>query len=198
MTYRYITQKTIDSGGKNITSPEEFAEVRTYNIEAVKNYSRRHNTHATFNIWIIVQYVILFFMVFFYLASMEGTYYNDVSTKAFNWRFAIGVIGYFAYLILVTWFAFVKHSRDKFTLALVSLPAVLISLVFILFPVGNFVACIYYNKVEDELSKELGYPSFPRLNVTSINSSADNVANMTYDSIREKINRDHPHDGTFL
>ena len=198
MTYKYITQETIDSGGKNITSPEEFAEVRTYNIEAVKNYNKRHNTHAIFNIWIIAQYVILFFMVFLYLASLEGVKLPEVSTKAFNWRFAIGVIGYFAYLILVTWFAFVKHSRDKFTLALVSMPAVLISPVFLLFPAGNFAACIFYNLVEDELSKELGYPSFPRLNVTTINSDADNVANMTYDSIRERINRDHPHDGTFL
>ncbi|WP_024861390.1 hypothetical protein [Ruminococcus flavefaciens] len=198
MTYRYIDQSTIDSGGKNITSPEAFAEARTYNMEAVKNYSRRHRTHAIFNVWIIAQYVILFFMVFLYLASLEGVHMPDVSTKAFNWRFAIGAVGYFAYLILVTWFAFVKHSRDKFTLALVSMPAVLISLVFVIFPVGNFLACIYYNVVEEELSKELGYPSFPRLNVTTINSSADNIANMTYDSIREKINRDHPHDGTFL
>lgn len=197
MTYKYITQETIDSGGKNIKSPEEFAEVRTYNIEAVKNYNKRHNTHAIFNIWIIAQYVILFFMVFFYLSGLD---YADqsISTKELNWRFAIGVVGYFAYLILVTWFVFIKHCRDKFTLALVSMPAVLISFVFSLFPIGNFAACIYYNYVEDELSKELGYPSFPRLNVTTINSDADNVANMTYDSIREKINRDHPHDGTFL
>lgn len=197
MTYKYITQETIDSGGKNIKSPEEFAEARTYNMEAVKNYKKLYTTHAIFNIWIIVQYVILFFMVFMLLSGL-GYVDKSISTKELNWRFAIGVIGYIAYLILVTWFVFIKHCRDKFTLALVSLPAIMISPVFALFPLGNFIACIYYNGVEAELSKELGYPSFPRLNVTTMNTNAENVADMTYDSIREKINRDHPHDGTFL
>lgn len=63
---------------------------------------------------------------------------------------------------------------------------------------GNFAAGWYYQKTEDELSKELGYPSFQRLNVTTVNTNADNLSELTYDSIREKINRDHPHDGTFL
>lgn len=197
MTYRYITQETIDSGGKNIKSPEEFAEARVYNIEAVKNYNRRKQVHASFNIWIIVQYVALFFMVFIKLLGL-GYVNEELSTKMLYFRMVIGIIGYIAYLILVTWFVFIKHNRERFVLALVSLPAVLISPFFVLFPVGNYIAGWYYNKTEDVLSKELGYPSFARLNVTTVNSDADNLSELTYDSIREKINRDHPHDGTFL
>ena len=197
MTYKYITQETIDSCGKNIKSPEEFAEARVYNIEAIKNYNRRHKVHAIFNIWIIVQYVALFFMVFGMLSGL-GYVNEELSTKELNFRMVIGIIGYIAYLILVTWFVFVKHNRERFVLALVSMPVVLISPFFLFFPVGNFVAGWYYQKTEDELSKELGYPSFARLNVTAINSDADNLSELTYDSIREKINRDHPHDGTFL
>jgi glucan phosphoethanolaminetransferase (alkaline phosphatase superfamily) len=197
MTYKYITQETIDSGGKNIKSPEEFQEARIYNMEAVKNYNKRHKVHAVFNIWIIVQYVMLFFAVFILLAG-QSQVDKSISTKELNWRFAIGVVGYVAYLILVTWFVFIKHCRDRLVLCLVSLPAALISLVFFIFPVGNFAAGWYYQKTEDELSKELGYPSFQRLNVTTVNTNADNLSELTYDSIREKINRDHPHDGTFL
>lgn len=197
MTYKYITQETIDSGGKNIKSPEEFAEARVYNIEAVKNYNRRKKVHTAFGIWIIVQYVVLFFMVFAMLSGM-GYVDKELSTKTLYFRLAIGIIGYFAYLILVTWFVFIKHCRERLVLALVSMPAVLISPVFALFPVGNFAAGWYCQKTEDELSKELGYPSFQRLNVTTVNTNADNLSELTYDSIREKINRDHPHDGTFL
>ena len=43
MQYKYITQETIDSGGKNITSPEMFAEARQYNIEAVKGQNKGQN-----------------------------------------------------------------------------------------------------------------------------------------------------------
>ena len=46
MTYKYITQETIDSGGKNIKSPEEFAEARTYNMEAVKTVLNSTYTHG--------------------------------------------------------------------------------------------------------------------------------------------------------
>ena len=74
----------------------------------------------------------------------------------------------------------------------------IISFVFLIFPVANFGMAWYYNNVEDKLSKELGYPSFARLNVTTFNTNAENLSNLTYDSIREKINRDHPNDGTFL
>ena len=194
MTYKYITQETIDSGGKNIRSPEEFAEARVYNMEAVKNYSRRSKAHAIFNVWIIVQYVLLFWKFTIVLLGMTAT----SSAGLTNWRIALGAIGLISYLGLVTYFVFIRGCRDKFILGLVSMPVALVSLVFLTFPLGNFTAALYYSHVENELSKELGYPSFPRLNVTTFNTDADNLSELTYDSIREKINRDHPHDGTFL
>jgi hypothetical protein len=194
MTYKYITQETIDSGGKNIKSPEEFQEARIYNMEAVKNYNKRHKVHAAFNIWIIVQYVLLFWKFTIVLLGMTAT----SSAGLTNWRIALGAIGLISYLGLVTYFVFIRGCRDKFILGLVSMPVALVSLVFLTFPLGNFTAALYYSHVENELSKELGYPSFPRLNVTTFNTDADNLSELTYDSIREKINRDHPHDGTFL
>jgi len=194
MTYKYITQETIDSGGKNIKSPEEFQEARIYNMEAVKNYSRRSKAHAIFNVWIIVQYVLLFWKFTIVLLGMTAT----SSAGLTNWRIALGAIGLISYLGLVTYFVFIRGCRDKFILGLVSMPVALVSLVFLTFPLGNFTAALYYSHVENELSKELGYPSFPRLNVTTFNTDADNLSELTYDSIREKINRDHPHDGTFL
>ncbi len=194
MTYKYITQETIDSGGKNIKSPEEFQEARIYNMEAVKNYNKRHKVHAVFNIWIIVQYVLLFWKFTIVLLGMTAT----SSAGLTNWRIALGAIGLISYLGLVTYFVFIRGCRDKFILGLVSMPVALVSLVFLTFPLGNFTAALYYSHVENELSKELGYPSFPRLNVTTFNTDADNLSELTYDSIREKINRDHPHDGTFL
>lgn len=194
MTYKYIDQKTIDSGGKNITSPEEYLEARIYNMEAVKNYSRLRKAHVIFGAWIIAQYVYLFFKLAFLLYGTSGMMGSEVP----YWSVALGAIGLFSYLGLITYFVFIKGCRDKLILGLVSMPVVLLSLTFFTIPVGNFLAAMYYTHVEDELSKELGYPTFPRINVTTLNTAADNISELTYDSIREKINRDHPHDGTFL
>ncbi|WP_295070528.1 hypothetical protein [Ruminococcus sp.] len=191
MEYKYITQEVIDSGGRNITSPEMFAEARLYNIEAMKNNVRRRRVHALFNTWIIVQYVLLIHMMFG-LITMFG---NDVVP---GWRIALAALGFLGYVILVTYFVFIQNCRERYVLCLVSLPASLVSFVFLIFPVANFGMAWYYNNNENKLSKELGYPSFPRLLITTVNSDADSITNLTYDSIREKANRDHPHDGTFL
>lgn len=197
MDYKYINQETIDSGGKNITSPEMFAEARIYNMEAAKNYSKRYNSHTIFNIWIILQYFLIFIGMFLLLVGRTNyEKRNQVFTP--GWRIAIGVVGFFAYLGLVTYFVFIKNCRERWVLALISVPAIAVSLIFAIFPVGNFTAAYFYNKIENDLSKELGYPSFPRLMVTTVNSDADNITNLTFDSIREKANIDHPHDGTFL
>lgn len=194
MTYKYIDQKTIDSGGRNITSSEEFAEVRIYNMEAVRNYSRLRKAHAVFSVWIIAQYVYLFFKLAFFLSGMA----NKSGSEVPYWRIALAAIGIFSYLGLVTYFVFIRGCREKNILGLISMPVALVSLTFLTIPLGNFVAAMYYTHVEDELSKELGYPSFPRINVTTLNTDADSISELTYDSIREKINRDHPNDGTFL
>ena len=147
-------------------------------MEAVKNYSRRSKAHAIFNVWIIVQYVLLFWKFTIVLLGMTAT----SSAGLTNWRIALGAIGLISYLGLVTYFVFIRGCRDKFILGLVSMPVALVSLVFLTFPLGNFTAALYYSHVENELSKELGYPSFPRLNVTTFNTDADNLSELTYDS----------------
>ncbi|SEH77493.1 hypothetical protein SAMN02910265_02622 [Ruminococcus flavefaciens] len=191
MTYKYLTQEVIDSGGRNITSPEMFAEARLYNIEAMKNSVKRRRVHALFNTWVITQYVLVIWFMF----SLITVYSNDYVA---NWRIILAALGFLGYLILVTYFIYMKNCRERYVLCLVSLPAILISFIFLLFPAANFGMGWYYNNEENKLSKELGYPSFPRLLITTVNSDADSITNLTYDSIREKANRDHPHDGTFL
>ncbi|MCR5599483.1 MAG: hypothetical protein K6G33_01880 [Ruminococcus sp.] len=191
MTYKYIDQETIDSGGKNITTPEMFAEARVYNIEAMKNGVKRRRVHALFNIWIIVQYVLLIHL----FLGLIMTKSNDIVP---GWRIALAAVGFVGYTLLVTYFVYLKDCRERYVLCLVSLPAFLVSFVFLIFPVANFGMAWYYSNEENKLSKELGYPSFPRLNITTVNSSAGDLSKLTYDSIREKINQDHPHDGTFL
>lgn len=197
MEYRYITQEIIDSGGRNITSPEMFEEARQYNIEATKNLTRRQRAHSLFNIWMIVQFIYLFYKVFSILSETtlkqfgDGSYTPDVLV----W---LGVAGFFGYIGLIIWFVFLKHCRNKFIIALISLTVIAVSWRLWLIPVVNFLVTWYYEYVENELSKELGYPSFTQLNITTFNSYADSVDNITFDSIREKANRDHPHDGGFL
>lgn len=191
MEYKYITQDVIDSGGRNITSPEMFAEARVYNIEAMKNNIKRRRVHALFNTWVITQYVLVIWFMF----SLIAVYSNDYVP---TWRIILAALGFLGYLILVTYFIYIKNCRERYVLCLVSLPAILVSFIFLLFPVANFGIGWYYNNEENKLSKELGYPSFPRLLITTVNSDADSVTNLTYDSIREKAKRDHPHDGTFL
>ena len=197
MEYRYITQEIIDSGGRNITSPEMFAEARQYNIEATKNLTRRQRAHSLFNIWMIVQFIYLFYKVFSILTDTtmkqfgDGTYTPDILV----W---LGVAGFFGHIGLIIRFVFLKHCRNKFIIALISLTVIAVSWRLWLIPVVNFLVTWYYEYVENELSKELGYPSFTQLNITTFNSYADSVDNITFDSIREKARRDHPHDGEFL
>ncbi|MCR4795539.1 MAG: hypothetical protein K5898_10335 [Ruminococcus sp.] len=191
MEYKYITQDVIDSGGRNITSPEMFAEARVYNIEAMKNNIKRRRVHALFNTWIIVQYVLLIHLFF-------GLIMTNSNSVVPGWRVALAILGFIGYTALVTYFVYIKDCHERYVLCLVSLPAVLVSFVFLIFPVANFGMAWYYTNEENKLSKELGYPSFPRLLITTVNSDADSITNLTYDSIREKAKRDHPHDGTFL
>ena len=79
MEYRYITQEVIDSGGRNITSPEMFEEARQYNIEAAKNYNRRHGTHVLFNVWMIVQFIYFVYKVIKILSETTMKQFGDGS-----------------------------------------------------------------------------------------------------------------------
>ena len=197
MTYKYITQEVIDSGGRNITSPEMFAEARLYNIEAVKNYSKRHRTHAVFNIWMVLQFILLIYKT---CTLMMNTHNEQLAkgTTTSGWRIALAIVAFLVYAGLIFYFVYVKCCHERFVVLLISLPVLALSIGFIGIAAMNFCMSWYYDVVEEELSKELGYPSFPRLLITTVNSDADSITKLTYDSIREKANRDHPHDGTFL
>ena len=96
------------------------------------------------------------------------------------------------------WYAFHNGSRDKKVLFLASLPVIAFSLYFAGIPLGNYVIGYLYERSEDYFSKQLGYPSFPRLVTNAVFSNADNIKDLTYDSIREKAQRDHPDRGDFL
>lgn len=197
MEYKYINQETIDSGGKNITSPEMFAEARVYNMEAAKNYSRLQRVHRIFNIWMVVQFFVLIYKVWIIMMSTQA---SDLADKTGTpwWRIGLCAVCFVAYVALIIYFVYVKGSHERFVLLLISLPVMSFGWFMMTLPAMNFILGWYYTKVHDELSKELGYPSFTRLNVTTVNTDAENLSQLTYDSIREKINRDHPHDGTFL
>lgn len=197
MKYKYITQEIIDSGGKNITSPEMFEEARLYNMEAVKNYTRLHRVHLTFNIWMVVQFVLLIVKTWIIMMSAQ-THELAQKTSTPWWRIGLCAVCFVVYVGLIIYFVYIKGCHERFVLLLISLPVLSFGWFMMTLPAMNFILGWYYTKVHDELSKELGYPSFARLNVTTVNSDADNLSNLTYDSIREKINRDHPHDGTFL
>lgn len=197
MEYRYITQEIIESGGRNITSPEVYAEARVYNIEAVKNYKKRRDTKIIFDIWIIVQYCLVIFITYAFVQNLNGDQIHS-GTSTPGWRIAFGALGLFAYLGLITYYMVIKSCRDKFMLLIYSLPIIAVTWWFALFPAANFAAAWYYSSVDGKLSKELGYPSFPRLNLTVLNSDVETISQLTFDSIREKANRDHPHDGGFL
>ena len=197
MKYKYITQEVVDSGGKNITSPEMFAEARIYNMEAVKNYNKRYRTHAMFNIWMVVQFLLLIYKTWVLMMNTQSEQLAE-GTATSGWRIAFGVIGFFAYVGLILYFVYVKGCHERFVVLLISLPVLAVSIGLVGIAAMNFCMAWYYNVVEEELSKELGYPSFTRLNVTAFTSNAEDLSNLTYDSIREKINRDRPNDGTFL
>lgn len=197
MDYKYLTQDIIESGGRNITSPEVFAEARVYNIEAVKNYKKRRDTRLIFDIWIIVQYFLVVFITYSFVQRLQGDQVNS-GTSTPGWRIVLGFIGFFAYLGLITYYMVIKSCRDKLMLGIMSLPIIAVTWGYAFFPAANFVAGWLYTKVDSKLSKELGYPAFPRLNLIVLNSDVEKVSDLTFDSIREKANRDHPHDGGFL
>ena len=49
-------------------------------------------------------------------------------------------------------------------------------------------------KTDEKLSEEAGYPAFVRLNVTTIESDAESIHDLTYDSIKERAKRLRPDD----
>lgn len=197
MVYKHLTQEIVDSGGRNITSPEVYAEARIYNIEAVKNYKKRRQIRLIFDTWTIVQYFLVVFITYGFVQRINGEEIK-AGTSTPGWRIAFGAVGFFAYLGLITYYMVIKSCRDKVMLGVVSLPIIAVTWGMAFFPIANFLAAWYYGRIDGKLAMELGYPSFPRLSLTVLNSDVDNISGLTFDSIREKANRDHPNDGKFL
>lgn len=197
MDYKHLTQEHIDSGGRNITSPEVYAEARIYNIEAVKNYKMSRRIRILFDTWIIVQYLLVFFITYFFVQDIHTEEINT-GTSTPGWRIALGVVGLFGYYGLITYYMVIRECRNKVMLGVVSLPIMALTWGMAFFPIANYLAAWYYEKMDGRLARELGYPSFPRLSLTILNSDVERISDLTYDSIREKARRDHPHDETFL
>ncbi|WP_295094398.1 hypothetical protein [Ruminococcus sp.] len=197
MQYKYLTRELIEKGNVNITSPEMFEEARRYNIEAVRNYKKRYLIKIAFGLWIAAQVIYVLFCAFNSI-EMQVSYDRATDTKVPVWRAALAAFGVLAYFGLMFWFAFHHGSRDKKVLFLASLPVIAFSLYFVGIPLGNYVIAYLYERSEDYFSKQLGYPSFPRIVTNAVFSSTDNLKDLSYDSIREKAQRDHPDRGDFL
>lgn len=197
MEYKYITQEIVDKGTFNATSPEMFREAGEYNMEAVKNYSKRKGMARAANIWIVCQYL---YVIIKFISTVYGAnnYERLVGHSIRWWQVVLVILGFLGYMGLMGYFAFLKGSRDRFTLCCAALPVILMSPLLFGLPLGNFIVFWIYRYNEEQLSKELGYPAFPRLRITTLASEADDVTSMSYDSIREKIRKDHPDMGDFL
>ena len=185
MQYKYLTRELIEKGNVNITSPEMFEEARRYNIEAVRNYKKRYLIKIAFGLWIAAQVIYVLFCAFNSI-EMQVSYDRATDTKVPVWRAALAAFGVLAYFGLMFWFAFHHGSRDKKVLFLASLPVIAFSLYFVGIPLGNYVIAYLYERSEDYFSKQLGYPSFPRIVTNAVFSSTDNLKDLSYDSIREK------------
>ena len=197
MEYKYITKEILEKGNVNITSPEMFEEARRYNIEAVRNYKKRYLIKIAFGLWIAAQVIYVLFCAFSSM-DMQTEYNTATKTGTPGWRIALGTAGVLGYLGLMFWYAFHNGSRDKKVLFLASLPVIAFSLYFAGIPLGNYVIGYLYERSEEHFSKQLGYPSFSRIVTNAVFSSTDNLRDLSYDSIREKAQRDHPDRGDFL
>ena len=64
--------------------------------------------------------------------------------------------------------------------------------------IANFVIGKWYTGWEKKLSEMAGYPGFTQLAITTIDSEANTVEELTFENIRERAVNMHRHDGTFL
>lgn len=200
---KYITQEIIDKGGFNVTSPEMFEEARQYNSDVVVNAAKRTRVHTVTGLWLVLQYgfVIIFVCMKLFMLNMAdlsniaGGFFSQVSTYAMLIGGAIGVIAFF---ILFSYFVILRDNREPRIMAVTSLPLVAAGLTFVIFPLVNFLIGMLYTKTENKLSEEAGYPAFVRLNVTTIESEADSIQNLTYESIKERAKRKLPGNDEFL
>ncbi len=197
MEYRYITQDIIDAGSVNVTDPAVYDEAREYNINATRNYVRRRRNHIFIVIWFAVQPLIIFLFLFFMAGFLQLSQTNSGTTTS-NARILVGVAGLVACLVIYGYFVVLRRQRTALFMFLATLPLLLAAPLLAFIPVMNFFIGHWYNSWEKRLSKEPGYPGFSQLSVTTIDSDANTVEEVTFDSIRERAVKTHRHDGTFL
>ena len=192
---KYITPEIIEKGGINVTSPEMLDEARRYNMDAVVNGAKRNRVKTTIGIWLIAQYIILFFnMVGFLTLDTLGAY-GDYLTYA---RLAGYFIGLLAYLILYTYHIIIKGVREPKYMVLFSAPLLVTTCTGILIVIVNTLLGILHEKTDEKLSQEAGFPAFARLNITTVESTAKSIQDLTYDSIKERAKKIRHDEGDFL
>jgi hypothetical protein len=199
---KYITQDIIDKGGINVSSPEMLDEARRYNMDVVKNAASRHRLNTIVGIVIILQIPVLLASVCLKLTTMTladfsnfsfktGTVLGPITTYA---RIGALVIGLLAYLGLFIYYIIWKGQRDSKMMFLCSFPLMATTILGVGIAIINVILGMVYEKTDEKLSEEAGYPAFVRLNVTTIESDAESIHDLTYDSIKERAKRLRPDD----
>lgn len=197
MKYRYITQDIIDAGTINITSPAMYAEAREYNIDAGRNYCRRRKNHILMGLWFAAQPVIIFFTLFT-IIELKQIEQTSSETYTSNARIFAAIAGILAYLAVYAYFVGIRGYRTPWVMLICSLPLVLAHPVLAVLCAANFFIGIWYSKWERILREKEGYPDFTQLAITTIDSEANTVDELTFENIRERAVNTHRHDGTFL
>ncbi|MDO4864423.1 MAG: hypothetical protein Q4A05_09665 [Ruminococcus sp.] len=199
----YITQDIIDKGTFNVTSPEMMDEARRYNMDVVTNAAKRSRMVFLTGLWLIVQIPMLIASVCLYLAvetisdkfAFSAGDFGAIMSYA---RIGALFLGLIAYLGLFGYYIIFRFQRDPKIMFLCSAPAMLTTPLGILITMINVAAAYIYEHKEEKFSEEAGYPAFVRLNVTTVESDAHSVLDLTYDSIKERTKHRRSEGDDFL
>lgn len=193
MGYRYITQDIVDAGGINVTCAEMYAEARAYNIEAVRNYSRKRRNYWLIAIWAVGQFVLSLAIAVLIISAVQSEQ-TERGTTTPTWRILLRLGGFLAYMGAEIYFVIVRRNTRPLAMTACAVPILIASWKFAGIPLLNLLVGRLHEKTENSLRKELGYPVFSRLAITTSYSDADTMSEITFDSIREKARREHPGD----
>lgn len=200
---KYITQDIIDKGSINVTTPEMLEESRRYNMDAVTNNAKRRRMTLATGIWLVIQIPLsaIFAALYLILKTVEDTslvklgQYEGIASAA---RVAALIIGLLAYIGFFCYYIIFRFHREPLTMFLCSSPLLLTTLPCWFIIIVNLIVGSLYVKRESMFSEEAGYPAFVRLAVTTLDSDAKSVHDMTYDSIRERTKHMRGDDGEML
>ena len=193
MEWKYITQDIIDAGGINVTSAEMFAEAREYNIEAVRNYTKKRRNHWFIAIWSLGQ-LVLSLVIGIMLVVNNQLEQMFTSTTTPTWRILLRLFGFLAYMGVFAYFVIIRRDPRPHVMLLSTLPILIADWRFAGVAAFNFLVGWLHEKTEDQLREKCGYPKFSRLIVTTAYSDSDVIKELTFDSIRDKARREHPDD----